>query len=66
LPPERGGIPEEDPTITGTISDPGLHPTEWEQKDMYPKHQKRTGIEPHIVITEDDDQASAALRLAME
>jgi hypothetical protein len=62
----RGGILEEDPAVTSTASDPRLHPTEWEQKDLYPKHQMGTEIKPHIVITEDDDQAGAALRVAME
>jgi hypothetical protein len=63
MPPTRGGILEEE---SDNARDPEHHPTEWEQKHLNPKHQKGTEHKPHIRSTNDDDQAAAALGLAME
>jgi hypothetical protein len=62
----RGDLPEEESTIVGNAHDPELQPTEGNQKHLHPNRLKGEENKTHITRPNDDDQADAALRLAME
>jgi predicted RND superfamily exporter protein len=62
----RGDLPEEESTIVDNAHDPKLQPMEGNQKHLHPNRLKGEENKTHITRPNDDDQADAALRLAME